>query len=274
VRVDLVLPNEGPHALEAMRAAARFEEMGYGGLWLTDHVIGLEAYQPVYGDYWLEMLTAMGFLAASTKKIRLGTGVLVVPMRDPVLTAKMLATIDVLSGGRLDLGIGTGWSRREFQSVGRGDVFEDRGRYTDQALEVFLECWKGGELAFDRGISRVSKVRFEPIPVQKPHPPIWVGARGLAAAPMRRAAKYADVWHPASVSPEDIVRGGDELDARAGRKIKRSVRFYTTKVEIARDLVAKYDEIGCFQVAVDFKVREFAEFARLAEALAKDLSLG
>lgn len=271
MRVDLVLPNEGPHASESVRAAAQFEEMGYGGLWLTDHVIGIEGYR-VYEDYWLEILTTMAFVAASTKNIRLGTGVLVAPLRDPVLTAKMLSTIDVLSNGRLDLGVGTGWARREFNALGRGDVFEARGKFTDEALDVFLDCWKGGELSFSRQWSSVSKIRFEPTPTQKPHPPLWIGARGLAPAPMRRAAKYADVWHPTGLTPQQMREGGDELDAKAGRKVARSVRIRETSAEKARDLIAAHEEAGCFQVAVDFKVRTFPELTKLAEGLMRAIA--
>ena len=265
MRIDLVLPNEGPFALEAIHTAPRFEEMGFGGLWLTDHVIGIEGYRPVYGDYWLEILTALSYVAASTKKIRLGTGVLVVPYRDAVLTAKMLSTIDVLSGGRLDVGVGTGWARREFNALGRGEVFEDRGAFTDEALDVFNTCWKGGELSHEGRWSKSSKIRFEPAPVQTPRPPLWVGGRGLAPAPLRRAAKYADVWHPTSLTPDEIREGGEKLDAMAGRKIPRSIRTTVTD----HDELRRYRDAGCIQAAVDLKAETYAEFLKGAEALSR-----
>ncbi|MDB5448726.1 MAG: luciferase family protein [Phenylobacterium sp.] len=268
MRLDVVLPNEGPFAVEALRAAAQFEAMGYEGLWLTDHVIGIEGYRPVYGDFWLEILTSLSFVAASTKTIRLGTGVLVLPLRDAVLTAKMLATIDVLSNGRLDLGIGTGWARREFSALGRGEAFEPRGAVTDEALDVFLECWKGGEHSFERRFSQVSKIRFEPTPVQKPHPPIWVGGRGLAPAPLRRAAKYADIWHPTGITPDEIREGGEKLDALAGRKIDRSIRLQAGAD--LRDQLRRYRDAGCIQAAIDFKAGSLAELLKLAEAVAKE----
>jgi probable F420-dependent oxidoreductase len=270
MRLDIVLPNEGRHAREAVRAAAKFEEMGYAGLWLTDHVIGLEAYQPVYGDYWLEILTTLSYLAAATKTIRLGTGVLVLPYRDPVLTAKMLATIDVLSDGRLDVGVGTGWARREYIALGRGDVFEDRGAVTDEDLDVFITCWKGGELSHEGRFSRSSKIRFEPTPVQTPRPPIWVGARGLAPAPMRRAAKYADIWHPSQITPEEMKEGGEKLDAMAGRKIPRSIRkkVLGAGVTDALDELKRYEDAGCFQAALDFSDAEtFTDVLKVAEAV-------
>jgi probable F420-dependent oxidoreductase len=268
MRIDLVLPNEGPHALQCMKAAPLFEDMGYGGLWLTDHVVGIAEYS-FYQGYWLEMLTSMAYLARATKKVRLGAGVLVAPMRDPLITAKMLSTIDVLSDGRLDLGVGTGWAPREFEATGRMSVFEDRGRFIDEAIETFLECWKGGELTYDRKFSKANQVVFEPVPVQKPHPPIWIGARGLAEAPGRRTARYADVWHPTSLTPEQIVRGGDEIDAMAGRKIPRSIRYHTTELDVARSRLEGYRAVGVFQATIDFKVRTFSEFLKLAEDFAK-----
>ena len=267
MRVDIVLPNEGPYALEAVRAAAQFEAMGFAGIWLTDHVIGIEGYRPVYGDYWLEIITTLGYLASETKTARLGTGVLVVPYRDAVLQAKMLATVDVLSGGRLDLGIGTGWARREFTALGRESLFEPRGAFTDEAIEVFKACWGGGELSFERKWSKASKIRFEPTPTQKPHPPIWVGGRGLTGAPMRRAAKYADVWHPTGLTPDEIKSGGEQLDAMAGRKVPRSIRTQAAEGVDIRDMLKRYQDAGCIEAAVDLKAGSLAELLKRAEAL-------
>jgi len=267
MRLDVVLPNTGPYAREAIAEAARFEEMGYAGLWLTDHVIGAPEYT-FYGAYWLEILTSLAHVAGSTQTIRLGTGVLVVPYRDPVWTAKMLATIDVLSGGRLDVGIGTGWTQREFEALGRGALYADRGAVTDEALDVFMQCWTGGELSHQGRWSQSSKIRFAPTPVQAPRPPFWIGARGLAPAPMRRAAKYADVWHPTGLTPEEVREGGERLDALAGRKIARSVRLRVADPADALERARRFRDAGCFQVALDFSAAEtFGEFCKVAEAV-------
>jgi probable F420-dependent oxidoreductase len=269
MRTDIVVPNQGTFALEAVQAAARFEEMGYEGLWLTDHVIGLEAYRPTYNDYWLEILTTLGHLAASTSKIRLGTGVLVLPYRDAVLTAKMLATIDVLSKGRLDVGVGTGWARREYQALGRSEFFEPRGAATDEALDVFLDCWKGGEHTWERRWSTVKAVRCEPPPVQRPHPPLWVGSQGLGPAPMRRVAKYADVWHPGRVTPDQIREGVAQLEQMSGRKIPCSIRGSFKDAATAYEEVRRYEEAGCFQAAVGFSADNVSDYLKQAEAFRK-----
>jgi len=268
VRLDVVLPNTGDYALEAVHAATRMEEMGFEGLWLTDHVLGMAGYT-VYGDYWLEILTTLAHISGATRKIRLGTGVLIAPLRDAVLTAKMLSTIDVLSGGRLDLGIGTGWLRREFNALGRADLYEDRGDATDEALDVFATCWKGGEFSHEGRWSRSSKIRFEPVPIQTPRPPLWIGSRGIGGRPLRRAAKYADYWHPTGLTPEQMREGGEKLDAVAGRPIARTIRIRPPADPAeARDLLRQYAEVGCVQAALDFsEAPNFAEFVRRCETV-------
>lgn len=267
MRLDLVIKNESEASLEVLKSAPLFEEMGFDGLWLTDHVIGIPAYS-MYGGYWLEILTTMSFLAATTQRIRIGTGILVLPYRDPVLTAKMLATIDVLSNGRVDFGIGTGWALDEFQALGVTDKFEGRGGVTDEALEVILKCWQGGHLEHDGRWSRFPKVEFAPTPVQKPRIPVWVGARGTALAPLRRAARYADMWHPVGLTPDEVRVGGERLDELAGRKVQRSIRIAfkpETEPQVMVERIDGFRQVGCVQAAVEFRSRSHAEFQSCAE---------
>jgi probable F420-dependent oxidoreductase len=268
MRLDLVIKNEGAASRDILKSAPRFEDMGFDGLWLTDHVIGIPAYT-MYGGYWLEILTTMSYLAATTRRIRLGTGVLVLPYRDPVLTAKMLATIDVLSDGRVDFGIGTGWALDEFQALGAEPKFESRGRATDEALAVMLKCWQGGQVAFDGTWSKIPEVEFAPTPVQKPRIPIWVGARGTAAAPLNRAARFADIWHPVGLSPDELKAGGEKLDDLAGRKIPRSIRIAFesgTEPAVMVDRLQAFRDVGCVQAAVEFRSGSQSEFLSSAEA--------
>src|SRR5690606_5464730 len=124
------------------------EDLGFSSVWLTDHVIGLRSFAPVYEPEWSEIFISLTHMAATTSTIRLGTGVLVVPYRDPVLTAKMVATVDQLSNGRVILGIGSGWSKGEYAALGRLDQFDTRGAVTDEALDIMVECWKGGEVTW------------------------------------------------------------------------------------------------------------------------------
>ena len=207
-----------------------------------------------------------------TSKIRLGIGVLVAPYRDPVLTAKMIATIDQLSGGRVDLGIGTGWSRSEFQALGRGDVYGDRGALTDETIELMQRCWQGGEFGWSGKFFEFRRIQFDPVPVQRPGVPIWIGSRTDQKRPMARVAKYADVWHPTGLTPEELARAGDQLDDLAGRKIRRTARLgykLADSTDAWIELLHAYREAGCDEVAIDFGGLD----ATLAEPGALDRTL-
>jgi len=119
--------------------------------------------------------------------------VLVLPYRNPVLTAKMVASLDVLSGGRLTLGIGTGWLKEEFEALD-SPAFNERGAVTDEWITIFKQLWSRSPASFDGRFYRYSDIRCEPFPVQKPHPPIWIGGHSRAA--LRRTARHGDGWHP------------------------------------------------------------------------------
>jgi probable F420-dependent oxidoreductase len=140
-----------------------------------------------------ELLTAAAFVAAKTSRIRLVLAVLVVPHRPAVLAAKMLSTIDVLSEGRLVIGIGTGWLKAEFDAVVT-TPFAERGAVTDEYLEVFRVLWTEEGVKFEGRYTKFANLVFLPRPVQRPHPPIWVG--GESGPSLRRAARFADAWYP------------------------------------------------------------------------------
>jgi probable F420-dependent oxidoreductase len=266
--VGLVLPNNEPGGAALLGdLAERAETWGYDSLWLTDHVVGVRAMAGVYGPYWLDPLIAMTWIAARTMTVRLGTGVLVLPHRDPVLTAKMVATIDVFSNGRVDLGVGTGWSRQEFRALGMGDRFEPRGRVTNESIEVLRRCWEGGEVEYSGEFFEFRHVDFEPVPAQ-PRLPIWVGGNSVPA--LRRAAAYADVWHPHDLSPEEIQEKGERLDELAGRPVARSARCAVGVDDVDRlaDLVDSYVAVGCARVVLDFRSLSCDEVATLAEKAA------
>jgi probable F420-dependent oxidoreductase len=252
--VGIVVPNTEPDAEKAVRTFPRAaEELGFSSLWVTDHVVGVRGMAPVHGPFWLDAVTCLAHLAATTSVARLGIGVLVVPYRNPVLTAKMLTTIDLLSDGRLDIGIGTGWSRTEYRALGVRHLFEGRGRATDEALEVMRKCWRGGAVEHDGEFFSFEHIAFEPTPAQKPHPPLWIG--GQSGPALRRAARLADTWHPHDLSPREVRATGDRLDELAGRAVPRSVRIHVTADDIPAlaDVVDSYLDAGCRQVVIEFR---------------------
>ena len=181
------------------------------------------------GD-WLDSLALLSFLAGQTSKIRLLISVIVLPLRAPVLTAKMLATIDVLSGGRLIVGCGVGWMREEFEALGV-PPFDERGAVSDEYIRAFKELWTNDNPVFEGKFCRFSDISFLPKPVQRPHPPIWIGGNSPAA--MRRAARHGDAWYPTSNDPEFPLGTPDQL----GNSVARLRRYAE---EAGRDP----DEIG------------------------------
>lgn len=274
MRLDLVLPNEGDYMLEALNAGPLFEAMGWEGLWLSDHIVGLPE-DHLHQQSWTDILIGMAHLAARTSRIRIGSGILVLPYRDPVVTARMLVSLDHLSGGRIDMGVGVGWLKREYEAVGRGAMFDRRGAFTDETLDAILACFAGGTVEFHGEWFDFGPVAFDPKPLQSPRIPLWIGSLGTTGAPIRRAAKYADIWHPSElnttggkITPDEYREAGERLDELAGRNVPRTLRLKCDGDPAAVvDKLHRFAEAGCVQAACSFisSSGDFALFARHAE---------
>lgn len=207
MQIGFNLPISGPLSDPdtVIRIAQEGEALGYDYLTLTDHILLPNLKVPGYpysesGEFFGEgpqnrhdQLTAAAFIAAKTTRIRLVLAVMVVPYRPAVLAAKMLATIDVLSGGRLAIGIGAGWLEREFDAVAT-TPFAARGAVTDEYISTFRTLWTEDAPRHHGDWVKFDNVLFEPKPLQKPHPPIWVG--GESGPALRRAARLGDAWYP------------------------------------------------------------------------------
>ena len=141
----------------------------------------------------METFSILGVVAGATEKLRLVTSVLVLPYRNPVLTAKMVASLDVLSGGRVTLGVGVGWLKEEFEALDSPD-FDKRGAVTDEWIAIFKQLWTESPASFTGQFYQYANIRCEPFPLQNPHPPIWVGGHSRAA--LRRTARHGNGWHP------------------------------------------------------------------------------
>jgi probable F420-dependent oxidoreductase len=205
MRYGFYLPTRGPTATrEGILALAREgERLGLHSAMIADHIVlpvesqstypyTLDGKHPSAGDA-LETFSILGVVAGATERLRLVTSVLVLPYRNPVLTAKMAASLDVLSGGRLTLGVGAGWLREEFEAL-NSPAFNARGAVTDEWIAIFKQLWSQSPASFDGRFYRYTDIRCEPLPLQKPHPPIWVGGHSRAA--LRRTARHGDGWHP------------------------------------------------------------------------------
>jgi len=206
------LPTRGPMAAPQNLAtlARTGEELGFAIISVSDHIIIPKTINSTYpynesGTFagspsgeCLEQLSLLSFLVGVTSSAKLLTSVMVLPHRPPVLTAKMLATIDVLSNGRLLVGCGVGWMREEFEAIG-APSYDERGAVGDEYIRAFKELWTSDNPTFEGKYCRFANVAFAPKPVQKPHPPIWTGGESPAA--LRRAGRLANAWYPIGSNP-------------------------------------------------------------------------
>jgi probable F420-dependent oxidoreductase len=193
------------------RVAQATEQLGFSLITVNDHVVVPRDIGSRYpysedakwagaaGGHNFDVLAMLAFLAGCTDRIGLMSSVMVVPHRQPILTAKMLATIDVMSEGRLIVGCGAGWMKEEFEAL-ETKPYEDRGRVTDEYIEAFKALWTQDAPAYQGKHVTVDNLMFEPKPFRKPHPPIWIGGESQPAR--RRAAKLGDAWYPGSINPQ------------------------------------------------------------------------
>ena len=188
--------------------AVRAEQLGYDSVWVSDHVVVPHANVVNFGETIFDPLVTLGVLAGATSRVRLGTTVLIVPYRNAVVTAKMISSLDALSGGRVVFGIGAGWLPAE--SAMLGVPFAERGAMTDEYLQAMQELWTARAPSFSGTYTQFSGLTFEPKPVQKPHPPIWVGGHSRAA--LRRTAQFGAAWHPINLPPAELRAGRAELE--------------------------------------------------------------
>jgi len=200
LKFGVCVPTYGNFTVSSLRAVSlEAEKLGFDSIWTTDHVLMPRNSGTPY-ERIIDSVTTLAYLAAITKRVKLGISVLIIAVRNPVVAAKQLATVDTLSNGRLILGIGTGWNEKEFSHLGAS--FHDRGRRSNESIKLIRALWNG-ETSFEgRHLSvRFEDAVFEPRPVKK-HLPIWIG--GISAAAMKRAAALGDAWHPNPASLEDF----------------------------------------------------------------------
>ena len=290
------LPNSGagvqPDALASI--AKQGDRLGFYCMVFPDHILQpnqvgstypysltgdiLEAGQSGDGE-WPEQITTLAWLAGITERIKLVTSVMIIPYRNPILTAKMLATLDMLSKGRLILGAGVGWMEEEFELLDT-PPFAERGAVTNEYLEAFIELWTKDDPKFEGKYVSFSDITFLPKPVQKPYPPIWIGGQSKPA--IRRAARIGNCWHPvgaipaAPLEPEELAENLvllHQYAEKAGRdpsEIQVSVkaplydtadsggprRRFTGSADEVRQDIQTYAEVGVTHLVFDFRTAD------------------
>jgi probable F420-dependent oxidoreductase len=213
---NFVGPGEVPDVDALYAYAERAEALGFESLWAWDHVLlGVEPAFPI-----LDSITMLGAVAGRTRRIKLGTGVLVLPLRNPVVAAKALGSLDVISGGRLVVGVAAGWYAREFDAV--GVPFKQRGRQFERNLDILLRLWTEDRVTLRADEFNLREAVMVPRPAQRPRPPVLIG--GYVDAVLRRAGTFGDGWLTYFYTPESFRRGWEKVKAfarEAGRDAER-----------------------------------------------------
>jgi len=290
---------------ELVQFAQRAEALGFYCITVADHVIvptNISVPYPYTVDgkypgtgYHLETLMTMGYLAGATQRIRFITSVMILPYRNPIVTAKMLASLDVLSGGRVIVGAGVGWMKEEFENL-QAPEFAERGRVTDEYIRAYRELWTSDNPTFKGKFVNFSNLIFLPKPVQKPTIPIWIGGHSKAA--LKRAGELGDGWHPIGgvptipLEPEDLKKDWAimaDYAQKAGRDPKtirvalkgslfdkekkiadRRRRFMGSAAEIASD-IRDYQSAGVDTMIFDVRQARSAATLERMEWMAKEV---
>jgi probable F420-dependent oxidoreductase len=287
---------------EIREFAVRTESLGFESLWAGDHVVlpsGPTEGYPYTADGtfqrpsevpFIEPLTLLSYVASVTQRIRIGTTVIIVPYRHPVVQAKMFASLDALTEGRVICGVGVGWLEKEFEVLDA--PYAERGPMTDEYIEIFRCLWTERLPEYHGRFHQISGITFEPKPAQSAGLPIWVGGHSRAA--IRRTARYGDAWHPTRQTPEYVAGMLPylrECCEEAGRdpktvtiSLKRSLHFTdlglvdggnpraagrlagTTRDVL--DDIRRCEDLGIDQVTFDFRTNELDECIRVIENLA------
>ena len=240
-------------------AAAMVEKLGYDSFWVPEHVLFFPEYESKYpyaedgriqGDprSLLDPLTALTYVAANTSKIRLGTGICLVPQRNPVYTAKQVADLDYLSGGRVDFGIGIGWLKEEFNAL--GVPWTDRAGRTEECIGVMKTLWCDELSSYQGKYFSFEAAYQNPKPVQRPHPPLIFGGESRAA--LRRVATLGQGWFTFNVTPESLAQGIDILQPlleEQGRTISDiSISVTPDRKHINQESLKRFEELGAEQI--------------------------
>src|SRR5438046_201753 len=281
------LPTQGPVATREalMTFAQEAERRNVASLWVSDHVV-LPRHQT--GSYpggrfphppdkaYLEPVAVLAAAAVCTSRARLGSTVFILGHRHPVVMAKMLTTIDALSGGRLICGVGVGWCKEELDIL--GVPFHQRGRQADEMLRVFKALWTQDNPSFEGEFFRFKDIGFAPKPVQKPHPPIWVG--GDSPGAFRRVVTLGDGWHATSKTPAQLrdalgrLRAAAEAAGRRWETIALSLRFGLTDELLAQgggaaiDQLVEFKRLGLAHVLLEFRRDDLKQMVQILDLVA------
>jgi probable F420-dependent oxidoreductase len=247
------------------KVAVTAEQLGYESIWTGEHVILVdpqEAPSPVPPHSpFVDSVTTLAFAAAHTERIKLGSGIILIAQRDPIVLAKELSGVDVLSKGRLLFGLGVGYVPGEFEAL--GIPYEERGARTSEHIEVIRTLWTQEKPAFEGRFTRFSGIQSRPLPVQKPHPPIIVG--GMSPPALRRAVAQGDGWY-GFFQDLNATRAALEGLQEAAKRIERPEGLGKLEISITppgpvdADTARQYEDLGVDRLIV---MRGFQDMANV-----------
>jgi probable F420-dependent oxidoreductase len=278
--------------------AKRAEELGFDSIWASDHVVVPNKYVGRFSEVFYDPFILLTSIAAQTNKIKIGTSVIILPYRNPLVVAKMIATMDEFSEGRVIFGVGAGWMSEEFETL--GVPLKERGKRTDEYIKIFKELWEKDDPRFEGEFYKFSNIKFYPKPHQKPHPPIWIG--GSSEKAIRRAVELGDGWQPTWLSPDDMETKLNYLKsiARESRRelknfvfsVRNRLRIFNKgekgiqEIEIGggrppfslcgtaeeiTNYIQRFKEIGVSHVVVDVLVKNDEEMFDMMERFAGEI---
>ena len=262
-------------------------------IWVTDHIIIPRSANVIYRENMLDLFSLLSFLAAATERISIGTSAIIIPYRHPVVVAKMIATVDQLSKGRVIFGAGVGWNEEEYGALGR--PYGERGKMTDENLRLIRALWANETLSFEGEYTRFHDMSISPQPYQRPHPPVWISGKGRIAR--RRAARLAEGWHPVGLTPEEVAEGTHDLkdlwkeNGREGEPVvsmrgmvsvegvsdvayrfpeRQPVTLAGSTAQIV-DIIGRFGQAGVEHMVLDMTTHSHASFLAVMEAFAGDV---
>jgi probable F420-dependent oxidoreductase len=209
--------------LETVRRA---EELEFDSVWVTDHLLVPQTLEIIYRDHMLEPLALLNYVAAITTRVKIGTSVIVLPYRNPIVVAKMLATTDQLSAGRLIFGAAVGWMEPEFAALKA--PFAERGAFSDECLRLIKMLWTQEKVSFAGRYFAFADMQASPRPLQQPHPPIWVGGNSPRAR--RRVAEFGDGWHATAMPLDELKVGIADVRSRWERRGRAGEPVFSMRI--------------------------------------------
>lgn len=278
-----VFAGQSATAAHMIRTAKLVEDAGFHSIWMPEHVLLFEDYDSPYPyadngkvpldphHVPLEPFTALAVLASHTRRLRLGTGITILPQRNPVYFAKQAADVDVISGGRLDIGIGVGWLAEEFAAL--NVPFERRGARAADYIGVLKTLWCDDTSSYSGEFYQLPPCVQGPKPVQKPYPPLWFGGESKAA--LTRVARFGQGWYGVKLLPEDVpahLKQLGELLAAHGRtldEIEVAVSPYGARCDL--DMLKRYRDAGVDQVVLFALTADPEPLYRDLERMAREI---